>query len=433
LQRLLWEQPDQHELLISEIEHEAADSPLIYYLRVLDADGAVYHQTPRMDDLLPVDRFGPPAQSLPDPAHCLHRYVRAVDSLRLLAVQAPLGPNGDEIWTVQAALDITPDLVLLAAYRLQLLGVLAGGILLATIMGGWLARRSIRPLTQIIHSARQMNASQLHERILSDRWPAELEEMALAFNAMLERLERSFARLSQFAGDLAHELRTPINNLRGEAEVALSRHRSPEEYQQILESSLEEYDRLTRTIDGLLFLARAEHPDTALDRVWFEARAEVDAVRDFYEAMAAEQGVRVNCEGAARVVGDALLFRTAVSNLLANALRHTPRDGEIGLLLRQTEQGGAELRVRDTGLGIPPEHLPRVFDRFYRVDGVRSQAPGNVGLGLAVVQSILRLHGGSARVESVEGKGTTVILDWPPPSGPLTSAVPQTPRNPAGA
>lgn len=237
---------------------------------------------------------------------------------------------------------------------------------------------------------------------------------------MLDRLEDSFTRLGQFSADLAHALRTPIHNLRGEAEVALVRARSPEEYQHVLASSLEECERLSRMIDGLLFLARADDPNAALKRVRFDARQEMEAVREFYEALASEQQVAVTCAGAAALTGDPMLFRRAVSNLLGNALRHTSAGGSVALSLATTAEQRILVRVQDTGCGILPEHRAKIFDRFYRVGETTSPVPGGIGLGLAIVQSIMRLHGGVASVHSEVGKGSTFTLDFPaePPAVP---------------
>jgi two-component system heavy metal sensor histidine kinase CusS len=255
----------------------------------------------------------------------------------------------------------------------------------------------------------------LHERVNPARWPRELTALATAFDQMLDRLEKSFARLSQFSADLAHELRTPINNLMGEADLALSRVRAPDEYRRVLESSLEEFAKLARTIDGLLFLARAEHPETQVQRAALDARKEIDAVREFYDAMAQDQGVDVRCEGDAALHADPLLLRRAVSNLLSNALQYTPRGGRVVMSAAASPDGGAVVRVTDSGVGIEPEHLERIFDRFYRVDPARSRFPRGVGLGLAIVKSIMDLHRGLVTVQSEPGKGTTVSLQFPAP------------------
>lgn len=231
---------------------------------------------------------------------------------------------------------------------------------------------------------------------------------------MLDRLQDSFTRLSQFSADLAHELRTPINNLRGEAGVALSKARTTEEYRRTLESSLEEYARLARLIDNMLFLARADgRAASHLTRSSFDARKEIEGVCEFYEALAEDRGVEVCCEGHGAVNADPVLFRQAVSNLLSNALNYTPRSGRVLFRLREHDRA-FEVCVSDSGCGIPPEHLPHIFDRLYRVDSSRSQHPNGAGLGLAIVKSIMTLHEGAVEAQSTAGQGTSITLRFPP-------------------
>jgi two-component system heavy metal sensor histidine kinase CusS len=244
-----------------------------------------------------------------------------------------------------------------------------------------------------------------------------LAALADTFNAMLDRLEESFRRLSQFSADLAHELRTPINNMRGEAEVALSRARSVEEYREALTSCLEESVRLSDLIGSLLFLARAESPGTNLKRETVNVVKELEAVRDYYEAAAAEAGVTQSVAAGDEVILslDRGLLRQAIGNLVANALAHTPPGGTV-TLAAEMDRGVVRIEVLDTGAGIPAEDLSRVFDRFYRVDKARS-SQGGVGLGLAIVKGIAALHGGRAEIESEIGKGTRITLIFAIDSG----------------
>ncbi|MBI5386901.1 MAG: heavy metal sensor histidine kinase [Verrucomicrobia bacterium] len=420
LRLLLREQPEKAQALASEVEHEAGEGhPLKYYLRILDEQDRVLLETPGLEKLIPAELFPPPVEVTAGPLKDVQQKRQAGRSFLLMSVRAPTGTAGREQRTLQIAVDVSAGAALLTNYRNKLLIVLVAGTLFAAVAGGWVARQGMRPLADITKAAQHITASQLHERIAGTQWPRELAELAAAFDAMLDRLEDSFTRLSQFSADLAHELRTPINNLRGEAEVALARSRTAEEYQHILASSLEEHERLSRMIDGLLFLARADNPKAAVERVRFDARKEIEAVREFYEALAGEQDVAVTCEGNAWVTGDPMLFRRAVSNLLANALKHTPAQGRVRVALRPLDDQAVELCVRDSGAGIAPEHLPKIFDRFYRAGHSGAPAAGGAGLGLAIVQSIMRLHGGSASVQSQVGQGTTFTLRFPaglPPS-----------------
>jgi two-component system heavy metal sensor histidine kinase CusS len=217
-------------------------------------------------------------------------------------------------------------------------------------------------------------------------------------------------RLSQFSADLAHELRTPIGNIRGEAEVALTRSRSAEEYREVIESTIAECQHLGHLVDNLLFLARTEAAEDHLQRTSFDGRAAIERIAAFHEPIAEEQRLTIACTGDAKFLADEMLFSRAVNNLVENAVHHTPAGGTIEISIA-TRGASLEVSVKDSGTGIAAEHLPRVFDRFYRADSARSSE--GVGLGLALVKSIMDLHGGSARIESEFGQGTTVILSFP--------------------
>jgi two-component system heavy metal sensor histidine kinase CusS len=247
---------------------------------------------------------------------------------------------------------------------------------------------------------------------------------------MLDRLEESFERISRFSADIAHDLRTPVNNIRGEAEVALARARSAGEYRDVVESCLEEAVRLSDLIGDLLFLARAESPLTHLRRERVDVGELLGGVREYYEASAADGGVSLTITIANEPVIaelDRTLLQRAVGNLVSNALAHTPPGGAVVLGTSidfsnpdssnydssNPDFSTIRIEVSDTGVGIPAEALPRVFDRFFRVDSSRSQGSGGTGLGLAIVQSIAVLHGGNVEISSQPGQGTRVTLRMP--------------------
>ena len=226
----------------------------------------------------------------------------------------------------------------------------------------------------------------------------------------LERLEGSFTRLSQFSADLAHELRTPIANMLGEAQVTLTRERSAKEYRTVIESTAAECERLSGIIDNLLFLARAESAEQQIERSLFNGRAALEKIATFYQPSAEDRHIDITCSGDAEIFADPMLFNRAAGNLVENGLRFTPRGGSIRISVSATETASKVL-VSDSGSGIAPEHLPRVFDRFYRADPSRSSS--GTGLGLALVKSIVDLHGGTAAIESEPGRGTSVTLSFP--------------------
>jgi two-component system heavy metal sensor histidine kinase CusS len=401
-----------------------------YHARILQA-GQVLLETPGMADILPESVFPPPDARELNPLHAGplqapavhpgalgHATVhgtsfQAMDGRPYLLVSAvaPFGSGPEPGRILQLAVETSNEAGLIARYEKDMLLVVLVGTLSSALAGWFIARRGLAPLRDIANRARKITVSQLHERVGSTQWPAELKLLATAFDEMLGRLEQSFTRLSQFSADLAHELRTPINNLMGEAEVALTRSRAGGDYRHVLESSLEELGRLSRMIDGLLFLARAENVETPINPVLLDARAELETIREFYEALAVERGVRLASAGKGHVFADPILFQRAVSNLISNALNHTPAGGDVMLSVQETE-AALEVSVQDTGCGVADQHLPRLFDRFYRVDGARSRGYGT-GLGLALVKSIIDLHRGSVQVESQPGQGMTVRLRFP--------------------
>ncbi len=312
---------------------------------------------------------------------------------------------------IQAALDRTREELLIAHYVRDVWWVLAVGVLLCAIGGYRIARHNIRPLREIIDRFGQIGASTLDRRIESTGQASEIAALAVTFNAMLDRLRESFTRLSQFSADIAHELRTPVNNMRGELEVALGKSRTADEYRDILGSALEECQRLGRIIDSLLFLARAENPEMQIRRESLDVGGELRTVLEFYEVAATESGVALALDLPQPITAslDRTLFQRAVSNLVANAIAYTPAGGRINV--RAVREGSTvRVEVADTGCGIAPDHLPHVFDRLYRVDSARTANSGGMGLGLAIVKSVAELHGGAVDAASEEGQGTRIAM-----------------------
>jgi two-component system, OmpR family, heavy metal sensor histidine kinase CusS len=416
LQYLVREHADNPAVIASEVEHEAAFSqPFKFYLRILDEQGKTVMETTGMAELLPPSVFPAPTPSaaIINTEHPAATTVETANYL-LVAVRDSVASGATRTYVYQVALDVSAQEILLSDFRLRLLMALLGGITMAAIASVLITERGLKPLAEIVTATQRVTVNRLERYHLSTQtWPKELTSLAASFDAMLERLDQSFKRLTQFSADMAHALRNPINNLRGEAEVALQRCRSPQEYQQVLASSLEELDRLSRMIDSLLFIARADDPGAALKRTQFLVRQEMDAVKEFYEALASDSRVQVHCEGDATITGDPMLVRRAISNLLSNALKHTPEQGRVDLVARTTDDGGAEIMVRDNGKGIPADALPLVFDRFFQVDQSRDLTAKGAGLGLAIVKSIMTLHGGTASVESQLDSGTTITLRFP--------------------
>ena len=389
-----------------ELKNRRAGEPAVYWVRLIDPTGNVVVETPQMSDLLPPSLF-PPTEAPNSSLSSIKNYQ--VDA-KLFSLVATNENIGNRPYVLQVAQDRSADEHFRKQFRALFVLVLGIGLIASALIAITVTKRGLRPLAKMRRMFERVQPAHLSERIEPAHWPLELRPLAASFDDMLGRLEDSFTRLSQFSADLAHELRTPIGNMLGEAQVALTRERSPDEYRSVVESTAAECERLSEIIDNLLFLARAESAEQQINRSLFEARPALEKLAAFYQAPAEDRHIEIFCSGEAEIFADPILFNRAIGNLLDNALRFTPDGGSIRLSICPA-QGGTEISVSDTGSGIASEHLPRLFDRFYRVDPSRSSA--GTGLGLALVKSIVDLHGGSATIRSDVGAGTTVTLLFP--------------------
>jgi len=388
-----------------------------YFVRVLDAatKQVIAEQRPEVGRRLSSSFFPEPLPDDKVPTEGIDYKTPSGKWFLLMSASAILDSNLPKAVMIQVAQDRSDDKEFTEDFGKILAGVLAGGIACSAATALLLAKRALRPLEEMATATEKVQASQLDQRLGGGRWPSELTALAAGFDKMLARLEESFDRLSRFSADLAHELRTPIQNLRSESEVALTRPRTAAEYREVVELSVEEYQRLSGMIDSLLFLARAENAETRLSRVKFKVGPEIDTILDFYDAAARERQVALTRQGDGELFADPMLFRRALSNVVSNALRHTSRNGGVQVSVDTDHNRRVEIVVQDNGCGIGTEHLPRIFDRFYRADPARSSDSTNTGLGLAIVKSIMELHGGLASAESALGAGTTVRLSFPVP------------------
>jgi two-component system, OmpR family, heavy metal sensor histidine kinase CusS len=354
-------------------------------LRHLDFESAPLGT--RSEDLGPAGRWRVAARVVPGP-----------DGPLVAQVAATLAPVDHELAELLA--------VLLLTGPLALAGALGGGYLLA--------RKALAPVDRMAAAADQITATRLDRRLEVPDPDDELGRLARTLNGMIARLERSFEEVRRFTADAAHELRTPLAVLRNAAEVALRADRDPEHYRRVLEDQLEEIGRLTRLAERLLFLCRtdaglagAAHRPVRLEDVVREAA-------DHMQAVAAERGLALAVEGLApcSVRGDEGQLRRLLFNVLDNAIKYTPAGGSIAVRSGPVD-GKARVVVADTGVGIPAEYLPRVFDRFFRLDAARGMEPEGAGLGLAISRAIAEAHGGTIAVESTHGRGTSVTLLLP--------------------
>lgn len=327
----------------------------------------------------------------------LQQWKQAGVSYRGMAVSITAGSGTP--YTVAVAQDIEHHEIFMNTFR-SVLAVAIALAALATASLGWIVTRwGLFPLRQVTDMVAGISAERLADRLPATGLPAELKPLATAFNAMLARLDDSFRRLSEFSSNIAHELRTPISNLMTQTQVALSSARDKDEYKEVLYSSLEEYERMAQMVGDMLYLAQADNGllRPGLDQV--NLANETQDLFDYFEAWAEERGVSLALAGSATVPGDRLMLRRALSNLISNAIRHTPPGQTVQISLAG-HGDTVTVAVENPGTDIPAEHLPRLFDRFYRVDPSRQRKGDGAGLGLAIVKSIIDAHGGSIKVAS---------------------------------
>ncbi|HRF13862.1 heavy metal sensor histidine kinase [Candidatus Accumulibacter phosphatis] len=332
--------------------------------------------------------------------------------LRGVSALARTGIKDAQPGIVAVATDISHHEHFMSSFRMTLWSFVVLAALLTGFLG-WLAvRRGLAPLQAIRQEAAGITAHRLHSRLSADAVPVELADLVEALNEMLARLEDSFRRLSDFSSDIAHELRTPVTNLLTQTQVTLSKARTSNEYCDVLASNAEEFERLARMIADMLFLAKSDNDLVIPNKEPLNLIDEVKGLFEFYEALAEEKSIVLTCSGSGFVSGDRLMLRRAISNLLSNALRHTPAGGRIVVRVDDTGDSVVKLSVENAGETIPLEHLPRLFDRFYRVDSSRQRLSEGSGLGLSITRSILRAHGGDAFIRS-EGGMTVFELKIP--------------------
>lgn len=320
---------------------------------------------------------------------------------RGIAITLPSGIPELPPLIVAVAVDITLHEHFMASFRQTLWLFVAVAAALAGVLGWVAVRHGLAPLQTIRQGAASVTASRLDYRLAVESVPVELAELAETLNEMLARLEDSFKRLKDFSSDLAHELRTPISNLMTETQVALSKARTADEYRDVLASNAEEYERLARMVGDMLFLAQADNGLIVPNREPVDLAAEVRQLFDFFDALAEEKAIQFSLMGCGQISGDKLMLRRALANLISNAIRHTPPGGSIRVRI-EDDGTGAKLEIENSGEQIQPEHLPRIFDRFYRADPSRHSSGEGAGLGLAITRSIIRAHGGDICVRSGE-------------------------------
>ena len=325
-----------------------------------------------------------------------------------------LAPSPGNVFLLQVGVSLAGFDAALARFLRLLLWSVPTGLVLAVAVGRWMAGRALAPLARLAAATRGIDVPDLRRRLPVRGAGDELDEVTLAFNETLDRLEQAMAEMRQFSAAIAHELRTPLAALRGETELALMRSRTPDEYRRGLASQLEELDKLARLITQLLTLARAEAGEIPLTREPVDLAALAASIVEQLEPVAQARDVELTCQAQTQVMtmGDAAWLERLLLNLLDNALKFTPPGGRIRVRAGRDE-AAAVLEVCDTGIGIPEESLQHVFERFYRVDPSRSSGSEGVGLGLSLVKWIADRHGATVDVSSREAEGTTFLVRFP--------------------
>ncbi len=300
------------------------------------------------------------------------------------------------------------------AFLRSLAWLIPSGVLLAALAAWWMAGKALEPVAELAGAAREIVVSHLDRRLPVRGTDDELDHLATEFNETLARLEKAVGEMKQFTASISHEFRTPLAVLRGEAEVALMQASSSEHYRRVLASQLEEFEKLTRMINQLLTLARAESGDVEIADESVDLSVMTPALAEQLQPVASAKDVSLtwNCAPNVKVIGDASWIERIILNVVDNAIKFTPSGGHVEVRVSDGTEN-AVLEVRDDGIGIPPEALPHIFERFYRADPARSDRADGAGLGLSLVKWAVDQHHGSIRVESGLGKGTRVAIRIP--------------------
>lgn len=401
----------------SQIEELSQPGVLILapqFVSVLDRDGKV------TDQILDAEGHEVPVLK-PALERAISEWKPQFDEASLSATEHvriitwPARDEEGEIFFVvvgQSLRDIQPvekQLVLLLAIANPL------ALLLASVGGLWLANKALRPVDRLTRAAERIGRGNLSERVEEHQSQDEIGRLAATFNQMISRLEQAFERERHFTADASHELKTPLAVLRGELEVALRRERTPEEYQRVLRSSLEEIARLTKLTEDLLTLARSDADESALDLEQVQLDQLASEARAYMAPLAESAGVTLTYDAPPSTVvveGDQKRLKQLLVNLLDNAIKYTPSGGSVRLVLAAKDPN-AVIEVTDTGRGIPTSALPHIFERFYRQTDPRDSRVTGFGLGLAISKWIVDAHGGSIDVESREGNGSTFTVRLP--------------------
>jgi heavy metal sensor kinase len=388
--------------------------PLGRFIQIMDESGRIGDRSTNLRDVqIPIS-----VQTLKAASKGVVTFetVQVMGKYSLRVVTMPILENGKMLGVVQVGSSLEGVEDALHQLVLILLIAVPAALLVASAGGLFLANKALRPVDEITQIARRIGSGDLSQRIRIKRVNDELGRLASTFNEMIAKLEKLFRQVKRFTADASHELKTPLTILRGEVEVGLKKKRALKEYQRILASNLEEIGRMSRIVEDLLTLSRADMGELTMEREELELSAIAREVWEDLQMLAKEKGIQLKFidNGFTRVEGDPLFLRQLILNITENGLKYTPAGGEVALKVKgDRDQGVVRIFVSDTGVGIPQKDLKRVFDRFFRVDTARSRETGGTGLGLSICQWIAHAHEGQIAVESRVGKGSTFTVTLP--------------------
>lgn len=331
--------------------------------------------------------------------------------VRWVSALAKVGGQAGTV-KITAAYVMTQESQMLTAYRLRVMGAIVLAALLSSILGFLLLKRGLGPLEVMRKRARQVSSANLSVRLPEEDMPSELRQLARSCNAMLNRIQSGYEHLSQFSSDLAHEIRTPVNVLMGQTQVALAQPRSTTDYEALLASNLEELTRITHIVENILFLSRADHNAITLERQPIALPQELKKIAEYFEVLADDRGMSFAVEANGTGYANTVMYRRAVNNLVINAIRYGDAGTQIRLAARPGPRGFT-VTVENHCPPVTQKEAERMFRRFYRGDAARSLPTESNGLGLAIVAAIMDIHGGGARVETCDGGRIRFCLDFP--------------------
>ena len=396
---------------LDSVHHGEDEANMQRFVEVWSAEGALLYRSPTLEGGA---LGGPPRSSAESNTQRSPSTVRLADGRRVRMATSIHTVDGRRVLlrVAHSEQGLWQELeefgsVLLVALPLAL--VLAG-------LGGFaLARKALAPIDAMAHQAERISAERLSERLPIENPEDELGHLARAFNATLARLEAAFDQLRRFTADASHELRTPLTAIRSVGEVALQVPKSATEYRDVIGSMLEETDRLTRLVDSLLTLSRADAGHIQVQRTDISLLGLEQEASSLVEVLAEEKQQRISVEGDPTLIvsGDRLILRQALVNLIDNAIKYSPAEAEILVRVAAGKDSQLIVEVVDQGPGVRQEHQSRIFDRFYRVDSARSREWGGAGLGLAIARWAVEIHGGQITLQSVEGRGSTFRVALP--------------------